>query len=256
MIEAWERWSPDGCPTLVWSAEACRRRWSEGLALLSGAPPDWDREAIEPLLEPVLEELAGLGGEAAEGIDRFARAWDEGRLGPADLLPGVLGRGAPAPAAPADVLGLIAYLGLRPPVESYLAPVHAHFSPEDWDGGACPFCDGLACFAEIADDGRRWLYCALCGGRWIISRLRCPFCDNRDARTLARLSVEGEEEGYLVETCDVCRGYVKGVDRRLRWDLGPPLLEDWGTPHLDLIAHRREYWRATPSLVQLAAPKE
>jgi hypothetical protein len=44
------------------------------------------------------------------------------------------------------------------------------------------------------------------------------------------------------------------VDRRLRWNAASPLIEDWGTPHLDLIARRRGYWRGTPSLVQLAAP--
>jgi len=37
----------------------------------------------------------------------------------------------------------------------------------------------------------------------------------------------------------------------VRWNGAGPLVEDWGSPHLDLIAVREGYWRAVPSLVQL-----
>jgi hypothetical protein len=44
---------------------------------------------------------------------------------------------------------------------------------------------------------------------------------------------------------------LKGVDRRQRWNAGPPLVEDWGSPHLDVYAAREGYWRSTPSLAHL-----
>jgi len=28
-------------------------------------------------------------------------------------------------------------------------------------------------------------------------------------------------------------------------------VEDWGSPHLDLVAQRSGYWRALPSIVEL-----
>lgn len=239
--------------------EECRECWERGASLLQAIPqPGFAREAIEPVLGPIIEELAGLGDAEAQAMARFAQAWDEGQIVPSALLPGLpKAQGGALHATleiPTDLLGFVVYLGLRPAVEAYFAGVRPAFQPGRWDSGLCPFCAAPAAFADIADDGKRWLSCALCSGSWIISRLRCPFCDNRDARTLTRLAAEGGEEGYLVEACDLCRGYLKGVDRRVRWNAAPALIEDWGTPHLDLIATRQGYWRATPSLIHLSPP--
>ncbi len=260
VLDAWGRWSPEGSPALGWSAAECRERWERGAALIVEAPPAFDRDALEPLLAPLLEVLAALGEEEADALSRLASAWDEGRFAPSDLLPVLRkesGRGLPeALGISADLLGFVTYLGLRPPLEAYFADARAAFSPGLWDAGSCPFCGGPPSFGDIGEDGKRWLCCPLCGGRWTIGRLRCPFCDNRNAKTLTRLAAEDEEEGYLVEACDLCRGYVKGVDRRVRWNAASPLIEDWGTPHLDVIARRRGYWRATPSLIQLASPED
>ena len=257
VLDVWSGWSPTGFPILGWGPEECREHWARGVALMAEAPHAFDREALEPLLGPIIQALAGIGEEEQEAMRRFAEAWDDGRLSLSMLLPGIQkDGGASAPGAlgiSVDLCGFVAYLGLRPPLERYLSEVRAHFSADLWDAGHCPFCAAPPAFGDIGDDGKRWLSCALCDGRWTIGRLRCPFCDNRDARTLTRLAAEGHEEGYLIEACDLCRGYLKGVDRRLRWNAASPLIEDWGTPHLDLIARRHGYWRGTPSLVQLAS---
>lgn len=251
VLETWGRWSPDGSPVLDWRPGQCRERWERGVALIREAPPAFQREALEPLFAPLLEELAALGEATAEAVSRFAAAWDEGRVSPPDLLPGLQTEGGEAFGISPDLLSLVTYLGLRPPLETYFADARAAFSADFWDAGSCPFCAGRPSFGDIGEDGRRWLCCALCGGRWSIGRLRCPFCDNRDAKTLTRLAAEDKEEGYLIEACDLCRGYLKGVDRQVRWNAASPTIEDWGTPHLDLIARRRGYRRATPSLIQL-----
>ena len=47
--------------------------------------------------------------------------------------------------------------------------------------------------------------------------------------------------------------YLKELDRRVRWNGGPPAVEDWGSPHLDLVATRAGYWRPVPTLIQLAS---
>jgi len=253
-LDAWGRWNPEGSPVLRWRPEQCRECWERGVALIREAPPAFQREALEPLFAPLLEELAALGEEAVEGVSRFAAAWDEGRLSPSDLLPGLQKEGGEALGISADLLSLLTYLGLRPPLEAYFAEVRPVFSADFWDAGSCPFCAGPPSFGDIGEDGKRWLSCALCGGRWSVGRLRCPFCDNLDAKTLTRLAGEDQEEGYLIEACDLCHGYLKGVDRQVRWNAASALIEDWGTPHLDLIARRRGYWRATPSLIVLVSP--
>ena len=258
VLEAWEGWSPEGCPVLHWRPAECRQRWERGVSLIAEAPPTFDRDALEPLFAPLAEGLAAVREEAAEALRRFAEAWDEGWFAPSDLVPSLQKEGGRALSGlleiPPDLLNLLAYLGLRPPLEAYFGDVRAAFSPSLWEAAACPFCGGAPSFADIADDGKRWLCCALCGGRWTIGRLRCPFCDNRDAKTLTRLAAEDKEEGYLIEACDLCRGYLKGVDRRVRWNAASATIEDWGTPHLDLIASRRGYRRATPSLIRLVSP--
>lgn len=253
VLDIWSRWSPFGFPVLAWRPEECRERWERGVALIAEAPPAFEAEALESILGPIIEVLAGLGEDEHEAMRRFALAWDERLVSVTDLLPGVWkeGRGIAAPAIPADLMSFVIYLGLRPPLEVYFSEVRRSFSADYWDAGHCPYCSAPPAWGDIGDDGKRRLVCALCGGTWTIGRLRCPFCDNRDARTLTRLAGEEEEEGYLIEACDLCHGYLKGVDRRLRWNAASALIEDWGTPHLDLIARRRGYWRGTPSLVQL-----
>lgn len=260
VIEAWERFDSSRIPPLAWSPEACRERWERGVIILAEASLAFDSESLDPLLGPALEALAGLGDETAEAVGRLAQAWEDGQLRPRSLLTGVgdkaQGSLVEELALSPDLMGFVAYLVLRPPLEAYLSTARQAFKDEYWDSGHCPFCGAPPAWADIREDGKRWLCCALCGGEWTIGRIRCPFCDNRNAKTLTRLAAEGTEEGYLIEACDLCQGYLKGVDRRVRWNVASPLVEDWGTPHLDLIAQRRGYWRASPSLVQLVQPQE
>jgi len=92
----------------------------------------------------------------------------------------------------------------------------------------------------------------MCGGAWVFPRLRCPFCGAQAAKDLVRLEAEEKEEGYFISACRQCKAYVKELDRRIRWNAGPALVEDWGSPHFDMVALRAGYWRPIPSLIQLA----
>jgi hypothetical protein len=242
---------------LAWSADECRERWERGRSLLAEAEPVLPAASVEELLGPLMERLAADGPEAAVALRRLAEAWDEGQVDALALLP--------APGRdPAAILqarfGLGAHLGaflppaaLRPALESYLEGVRT--LPEGvWTRGACPWCGGAAAYGDLMEDGRRRLSCHLCGGAWIAPRLRCPFCESWNSRDLVRLVAEELEEGYFIEACRACQGYLKGVDRRQRWNAGAPLVEDWGSPHLDVYATREGYWRATPTLAHLLPP--
>jgi formate dehydrogenase maturation protein FdhE len=258
LLEGWAAWKPPASLVpLTLPADARRARWARGQPLLAVVAPSIPAASVEDLLGPMMERLAADGPEAAEALRRFAVAWDEGQVDVAALLPA----GDRDPAARLqERFGLGAHLGaflplaaLRPALETYFEGTR-ELPDGVWTRGACPWCGGAAAYGDLVEDGRRRLSCHLCGGAWIAARLRCPFCDTWNSRDLTRLLAEELEEGYFIEACRACRGYVKGVDRRQRWNAGPPLVEDWGSPHLDLYAAREGYWRSTPSLAHLLPP--
>ncbi|HEY7037446.1 MAG TPA: formate dehydrogenase accessory protein FdhE [Methylomirabilota bacterium] len=260
ILEGWATWKPPApLVPLTLAAEECRARWARGESLIAGAAPTIPADSVEDLLGPVIERLAGDGPDTAAALRRFAAEWDEGRVDVGALLP------APDrdPAAWLhERFGLDARLGaflapaaLRPALETYFEGVR---EPPDgvWQREGCPWCGGAAACADLLEDGRRRLSCHLCGGAWIAARVRCPSCQSADPHDLVRLVGEAIEPGYFIEACRACRGYLKGVDRRQHASAGPPLVEDWGSPHLDLHAAREGYRRSTPSLAHLLPPED
>jgi FdhE protein len=256
LIEAMSRWVPgEETPPSPWVPEDCVARWERGVPLLAEAPLALPRAGAEELLAPVLEILAALGPETATAVQRFSELWDRGEAGPEDLLPapGRLGSASLERAAQLSpaLLGLLSYASLRPFLEVCMAPARAWLPEGLWRQGVCPYCGAPPGFGDVLEDGRRRLACHLCGGGWIFSRVQCPFCGNDRAREMGRLLPEGSDEGYAIETCQSCRGYLKGLDRRVRWNGGPALIEDWGSPHLDLAARRAGHWRPLPTLIDV-----
>jgi hypothetical protein len=250
IFRAWAEWTDQPAP-LRWSAEACRARWSNGEPLLAGALPSISPGSLETLLAPALDVLAGFEEDPRE----FAEAWDRGAIGPSGLFP-ERGRIASIEVQERsqlsqNALAFLAVVALRPGLAAYFAECREHVADSAWDLGVCPCCGGPPGFADLLEDGRRQLACHLCGTSWTFARLVCPFCGTRTASDFVRLVAEEAEEGYAIGACRSCRGYVKELDRRVRWNAGCGLVEDWGSPHLDLIAHRQEFWRPIPTLIQL-----
>ena len=256
ILEAWARWSPREPPMLASRPEAWRAAWAGGTPLTAEATRALRREHLEDLVGAAMEALVRVEPSLASALQDFAAVWDGGRGGPALLLPSRARIGAePAGAGRlgADALAFVAGASLRPVLETFFAPAREAFREGDWSLGICPFCGGPPGFIDIVEDGRRRLACHLCGGAWGFARLRCPFCGVEGGAQQARLTPEeAREEGYAVTACRQCRAYIKEVDRRSRWNAGPALIEDWGSPHFDLVAHRQGYWRPIPSIVQLA----
>jgi hypothetical protein len=259
VLEGWRDWKDSGVAPLTWSPEECLERWERGVALLAEASPVISPESLEELLGPLMERLAAAGPDEAEMLQRVAAAWDDGRIGAASLFPTSGKDGAAVLSEevgmPSHIAGFLAHAGLRPALEIFFS--HVRVLPEGiWERGFCPWCGGLPSYGDLLEDGRRRLSCHLCGGAWRAPRLRCPFCQAWQSGDMVRLVAEGSEEGYFVEACLACRGYLKGVDRRERWNAVSPLVEDWASPHVDYYAAREGYWRATPTLVQLLPPGE
>jgi formate dehydrogenase formation protein len=258
VLDGWRDWRDPGVEALQWSVEECRERWERGVPLLAESALVVAPESLEDLVGPLMERLAAAGPGDAEALARFAEAWDAGRIGPAALFPA---SGKDAAAAlqeetglPAHLVGFLAHAGARPPLEAFFSLARA-LPDGAWEAGVCPWCGGLPSYGDLMEDGRRRLSCHLCGGAWTAARLRCPFCRAWQSGDMVRLVGGGAEEGYFIEACLSCRGYLKGVDRRERWNAASPLVEDWSSPHLDYYAAREGYWRATPSLSQLLPPE-
>lgn len=255
LLESWARWSEEGFLRLQWTAQECEDRWQREVPLLSEAPPFIPRESIEDLVGTSLELLSGLGGHD-EAIRRLAEAWDAGEIGPAALFPGKGRIGAArleeGVGVPQEVVSFLACGTLRPVLDAYFAECRSHLTDTAWALGVCPFCGAPPGFADVTESGQRRLACHVCGGGWVFPRLRCPFCGHQTAKDLVRLDAEERDEGYFISACKQCRAYVKELDRRVRWNAGSALIEDWGSPHFDLVASRAGYWRPLPSLIQLA----
>ena len=253
VIDAWESWPAGSVQPLLLSADDARRRWSRGEPLLAAATPDIPPDRIEPLLHAALDLI-----DASEDTRPFAEAWDRGEIMPASLLPrsGRIGAADVAQRSQLslEAVALLAVAGLRPFLREYFAAAHPLVDPLSWDRGTCPCCGAPPGCAELIEDGRRQLACHLCDARWTFARLMCPFCASRESSDLVRLIAEGADEGYAIAACRACRGCVKEIDRRARWNAGPAIVEDWGSPHLDLIARRQGYWRAVPGLRTSSAP--
>jgi FdhE protein len=258
IVEGWAGWTPPRDLGARMRASECRARWEQGTPLVEIAARTLAAPDVEELVGSAMEVLARVEPGLGPGLQRLARAWDDGTVGPADLLPerGRIGSGAMerAGGVSPDVVAFLAVMGLRPALEAVYGPLREHLVEGLWELGICPFCGGPPGFTDVVEDGRRRLACHLCGGAWGFAKLRCPFCGVDGAQHLVRLTPEeAKEEGYLVSACRECRAYLKEVDRRSRWNAGPALVEDWGSPHFDMVAHRQGYWRPVPSLVQLGA---
>ena len=256
ILDAWARWSPPPSLALAATPDVWRRSWESGTPLVAEAARVLHAADLEDLVAAAMEALARVEPALAPALQAFATAWDGGAVGPAVLLP-ARGRVGAAPSEAGglstEALAFLAGASLRPALELLFAPARQHFTEGAWSLGICPFCGGPPGFVDVVEDGRRRLACHLCGGTWPFAKLRCPFCGVDGAAHQVRLvPEEAREEGYLVSACRECRAYIKEVDRRARWNAGPPLIEDWGSPHFDLIAHRQGYWRPIPSIVQLA----
>jgi hypothetical protein len=255
LVRVWAE-APVEVARLDWDAERCRGQWRRGRPLLGELQAPLDREPLEAVLGPVLDLVVAVRSDLAPAVQRFADAWDAGRLEPAALLPGAgrLARFGPDLGLPDEVSGFIAVATLRPFLEGWFQGARAHPSDGVWTLGVCPCCGAPPGFGDVLEDGRRRLACHVCGSGWIASRTVCALCGGDRSADLIRLEAEAADEGYFLSACRRCGGYLKELDRRVRWNAGPALVEDWGSPHLDLVARRAGYRRAVPTLLEVATP--
>lgn len=101
-----------------------------------------------------------------------------------------------------EVLALIAYSSINPSIVFNTDQLSTFLDKEaSWEKGYCPICGSLPGFALLEDEGKRSFFCSFCRHQWLAPRRFCPFCENREEKTLAYFFSEEEKE-YRVDVCE------------------------------------------------------
>ena len=134
------------------------------------------------------------------------------------------------------LLAFIVYNSVKPSLNVFAEKTAQQLAPDYyWGKGYCPVCGNTPAIAVLQGEGERFLHCGFCGYHWSAMRIYCPFCENKDAKTLSYFYSESEPE-YRVDICEACNKYIKTVDlRKLSRECYIPL-EQVATLHLDLKA--------------------
>jgi len=214
--------------------------------LLAGATLTVPARRLRPWLTALLERAAGAGGRAATLA--AAAGADADQL--AALFEAGLEQDTERVAALADTLGAdpqalqaVAAVAPWPLLHACARRWKARVAP-GWDAGFCPVCGAWPLLAEARGLERaRRLRCTRCAADWGAEWLRCPYCDTREHERLGALVPEEGPETRRVETCAVCRGYLKTITTLAATpaeDLG---LLDLTTVELDVAAVAAGYAR-------------
>jgi FdhE protein len=143
---------------------------------------------------------------------------------------------------PPDLTATVVRLTLFPVLARWNADLAFSRAGALWERGYCPTCGSWPLLGEFRGlEQIRWLRCGFCAAEWKVPRLFCPYCENRDHRSLGYLSVEGDGSKYRIDTCDSCHSYVKMLTTLTPLSCLQLLAADVATIHLDLAAAGKAY---------------
>jgi FdhE protein len=200
--------------------------------------------------EALLREICRLAGEANEVLAhagvKLMDALDRGTVDASVLLSKTLSEDdiyfnetAKSLEIDKEVLLFMAHGSIRPSL-SLCAEQLATYTDKDtlWEKGYCPVCGSPPAISILRGEGERFLFCSFCDHKWHSQRIYCPFCENKDQKTLHYFFSEEEEE-YRVDVCDQCRRYIKTIDTRKIKRPVYPFVEQVATLHLDMLAQNQ-----------------
>jgi FdhE protein len=142
------------------------------------------------------------------------------------------------------VLLFCAFHCAKPFYESAAEKLQLPAEEEDlWMRRQCPVCGSAAQLSKLEkEDGKRQLYCLLCGTEWRFMRLQCAFCNS--AQTGGMKFIAEEDGPWRIDVCDQCRGYLKTLDEKKASGTTSgfiPAVADVATLYLDLFAEKEGY---------------
>ncbi len=118
-----------------------------------------------------------------------------------------------------------------------------------WQHGHCPYCGSAPLLSYLKEkEGKRVHACSTCLGMYRVPRIQCPYCLEQKQEKLTYFTADNEKD-CQVSLCKNCKNYIKIFDLRENISFNPnPLLDDYKTLTLDLIAENQNYTKAVLSL--------
>ncbi len=113
--------------------------------------------------------------------------------------------------------------------------------------GLCPVCGSHPVASVIrlgAQQGYRFLQCALCTTEWHMVRTKCSHCDS--TKGIAYHGIDGGSEAIKAESCDECGTYRK-IGYQEKDFAFEPLADDLASLTLDLLMNDAGYRRSSPN---------
>lgn len=245
-------------PPIEISQELLSVKREEGFPIINKAEFSIDFEGSVALMREICQ-LTGEANEAlAEASPKIVTALDKNTLDADALFSKILiddetyfDEVSKALDVDKTILAFLGYSSMRPSLTLCAEQIATHLDKEKpWKRGYCPVCGSPPGLSVLREEGARSLVCGFCSHEWKTARIYCPFCDNRDHKTLNYFFSE-EEKGYRVDVCDQCKKYVKTVDTRETEHPFYPLVEQVSTLHLDFLAQEQGLESGNPIWLQI-----
>lgn len=216
-----------------------------------------DVNASEALLRKLCELALQENEVLAEAVPKIMDALDKGSLDASTLFSKILSEDdaywdemARNLDVDKTILAFLAYGSIRPSICLCSEQLATYLDTQTaWEKGYCPICGGQPGLSMLRGEGERSLVCNFCGHEWRTQRIYCPFCENKDQKTLHYFSSE-QEQDYRVDVCDQCKKYIKTIDTR---NMDRPvhlLVEQISTLHLDMLAQEQGLESSIPLWLQ------
>ncbi len=232
------------------------KRLEEGLPFLSADGVEIPSEGLEDLFDEICSAMKKHSRQSIEDIQVLEEARKTGKLSFVDLVRSVaFDKGEYCRAIAGQFVlrqELLIFMGMalaRPIFELWAERLRGRVKDEGWLRPYCPICGSEPYMAKLQrEDGRRILGCPVCGTEWTFMRIECPFCLNKDQKTLRYFFVD-EDSPHRVDVCEKCRRYIKTIDER-KAEEGETflLIEDIATTYLDVLAEREGYMKGEQRL--------
>lgn len=123
---------------------------------------------------------------------------------------------------------------------------------EQWQKNYCPVCGWGGHLDQLGKENARYLVCSFCETEWRFPRIKCPYCNNEDHKTLGYFTVEGDDL-HRVSYCKKCQGYIKTTDTNKLISKSNPVKADMETVHLDMLAMEQGFEKKENITSQKAA---
>jgi FdhE protein len=212
------------------------------------APGGWPRAPVwRSVAMQLVDALDGIAPEPARAaFARLRQAGDEWLESQANLLLAGDRQGLDRACAPVIGAALqVCWTRLAAALDTaWITRPESH--------GLCPVCGSppVAGIVRIGDaeDGLRYLHCALCGTEWHVVRAQCSHCDND--KGIVYYTVEDRKDPVQAEACPECGSYLK----LCRMDQDPdvePSADDLASLALDLLMSEEGFARSGVNYLML-----